>query len=63
MTLNWYINDDHFAARTEDGTYTVGDWGGGKVHVRYPDGGSITARMSLQDGKERAQHHYDERRA
>lgn len=63
MELNWFINEDHFEARTEIGTYKVGDWGGGKVSVRFPGGDSLIEKMSLQDGKDRAQRHYDERRA
>jgi hypothetical protein len=59
--LNWYINEDHFEAQTEFGTYTVGDWGSGQAFVNLPGNGHEIVPFAT--GKDVAQADYDNRTA
>lgn len=59
--LEWYIDADHFAAQTEFGTYTVGDWGAGLAFVNLPGMGHEI--VPFADGKAVAQTNYDQRQA
>lgn len=56
--MNWYINYDHFRADTSIGFYTVGDMGGGRYGVRFPDGKVVVAAGSMEDGKRLAEAHH-----
>lgn len=59
--LDWYIADDHFAAESEYGTYTVGEWGNGQAFVNLPGKGHEI--VPFDTGKTVAQADYDLRQS
>ena len=59
--LNWVIVKDHFEAKTEFGTYELGDWGSGKGHLMIRANGSVIID-NWEACKTAAQTDYDARK-
>lgn len=58
--LNWFIDEECFAAHTEFGTYRLGDWGGGKGNLHIP--GKPSQIVAFAEGKDIAQADFAARR-